>query len=38
MCRLNFVIKKLFYEKQSLVEPKDQKTPVLTELSLKLHQ
>ena len=30
MCTLNFVIKKLFYEKLALVESKDQKPPVLT--------
>ena len=29
---------KLFYEKLALAESKDQKPPVLTELSLKLHQ
>ena len=34
----NFVIKKLFWEKAALTDSKDQKPPLLTELSLKLHQ
>ena len=35
---IKFVIKKLLFEKLALTESKDQKSPVLTELSLKLHQ